>query len=128
MKNKKYLTYATMLLLLGVIIAPGINASIVQISVDKNENMVDLGRIHGSVYEASFFESPPVILAKLVLETEGITKEGKSFWQRLKGIFTGAAVGVGQEKPNPAVGIITLVLIVALGLLLVYRKKIFKKK
>ena len=74
MKNKKYLTYATMLLLLGVIIAPGINASIVQISVDKNENMVDLGRIHGSVYEASFFESPPVILAKLVLETEGIKK------------------------------------------------------
>ena len=56
-------------MLLLLFLSPCINATI---HIEKQSN--ESGRIHGNVYEASFFESPPIILAELVLETEGIKK------------------------------------------------------
>jgi hypothetical protein len=67
--KKKIMTFGTIIMLLGIILVPCINATI---HTEKQSN--EPGRIHGNVYEASFFESPPVILAELVLETEGIKK------------------------------------------------------
>jgi hypothetical protein len=65
----KKLTVFTVIMFILIILAPCINATI---HTEKQSN--ETGRIHGNVYEASFFESPPIILAKLVLETEGIKK------------------------------------------------------
>ena len=65
----KKLAVCSIIMLLLLFLSPCINATI---QTEKQSN--ETGRIHGSVYEASFHESPPVVLAKLVLEAEGIKK------------------------------------------------------
>ena len=75
MKLKKCLTYAIILLLLVVIIAPSINASVTKKSIVNSNNQVqnDVGTIRGCTITYGF-EPNNIIGAKVVLEGDNIAK------------------------------------------------------
>jgi len=76
MKLKKCLTYAIILLLLVVIIAPSINASVTKKSIVNSNNQVqndDVGTIRGCAITYGF-EPNSIIGAKVVLEGDNIAK------------------------------------------------------
>jgi len=99
MKNKKSLTYTTIILLLGVIIAPNLNANIVQKNINQNqeaqvENSDDYGSIHGYVGVRTFPPPIHIVGAKLVLQGDF---NKKITWSGIFGEYRLNNVEVGRQ-------------------------------